>query len=543
MNNSSAPLVFKNISKVDTNHQPPELHPAKIILCTLNAKYIHASLGLRYLCANMGSLEKACTIREFTINQRPIDIAESLLADSPSIIGFGIYIWNVHQSTELITLIKTISPATTIVIGGPEVSFEYEDTDIFKACDYLITGQADFAFRELCVDLLGAADTANLIPKVINAAQPPVTQLESPYRLYTADDLANRIMYVEASRGCPFKCEFCLSALDKTAWPFVLSTFLKDMESLHERGARQFKFVDRTFNLKAKSCIEILNFFLHRLSDDLFLHFEVIPDKLPEELKEVLCRFPPATLQFEVGIQSFNPEVQETISRRQDDTKSKNNLTWLRQNTNAYIHADLIFGLPGETLASFAAGFNQLVALEPHEIQLGLLKRLRGTTLARHTVSYEMRYSPIAPYQLLSNRDIDFATLQQFQRFARYWDLIANSSRFTRTLPLLLANDAFDRFWKLSEWIYRDCGQTHRISLLNLFELVHDGSIALGFCSREEIQQSLQADYLGSGERRLPHWLSQTPALSKQGRQTRTVRNARQSRHRAAGEQKAQTDR
>lgn len=538
MSENSAPIVFKNAGVVDTFHLLPDLRPAQIILCTLNAKYIHASLGLRYLCANMGSLEKACTIREFTINQRPIDIAENLLADSPSIIGFGIYIWNVHQTTELISLIKTIAPATTIVIGGPEVSFEYEDTEVFKVCDYLITGQADFAFKELCGELLEAADTTNAMHKVINAAQPPVTQLESPYRLYTADDLANRIIYVEASRGCPFKCEFCLSALDKTAWPFVLSTFLKDMDSLYERGARQFKFVDRTFNLKAKSCIEILNFFLCRLTDDLFLHFEVIPDKLPEDLKQVLHRFPPASLQFEVGIQSFNPEVQETISRRQDDTKTKSNLTWLRQNTNAYIHADLIFGLPGETLASFAEGFNQLVQLDPHEIQLGLLKRLRGTKLARHTGRYEMRYSPIAPYQLLSNRDIDFATLQQFQRFARYWDLIANSSRFTRTLPLLLANDAFDHFWKLSEWIYRDCGQTHRISMLNLFELVYDGSIALGFCSEEELRQSLQADYLASGERHLPHWLSRTPELPKPARQTRTIRNARQSRHQATAEKK-----
>lgn len=526
MSESAQPIAFHHNATPD----PDALRRDQIILCTLNAKYIHASLGLRYLQANMGDLESCSTLCEFTINQRSMDIAEQLVAKNPQIIGFGVYIWNIRQTTDLIALIRVIAPDITIVIGGPEVSYEYDQTQVFDYCDYLITGQADFAFKELCIKLLQCKDNQTAIPKVMNAAQPSVNQLASPYHLYSADDLNHRIIYVEASRGCPFKCEFCLSALDKTAWPFKLSEFLADMELLYNRGARQFKFVDRTFNLKVKSCIAILNFFLERMSNDLFLHFEVIPDKLPDDLKVVLQQFPATTLQFEVGIQSFNPAVQNTISRRQDDASTVDNLQWLRQNTNAYIHADLIFGLPGESLQSFAQGFNRLVELAPHEIQVGILKRLRGTKISRHTEAYQMRYATDAPYQLLSNRDIDFPTLQRLQRFARYWDLIANSSRFTHTLPLILGSNAFDRFWQLSNWIFDSSGQTHRISLLRLFELIYEGAIALELSDRSTLTETLHSDYLATGERRAPRWLS-APVTAGISAKQATGHSARQNRH------------
>ena len=526
MSDQSTPVVIYPKTKVNAEG----LNASEVILCTLNAKYIHASLGLRYLHANMGQLTSFTSIQEYTINLRVSDIAEKLLAVNPSIIGLGVYIWNVKQTTELASLIKTIAPETIIIIGGPEVSYEYDSTVIFNTCDYLITGQADFAFRDLCSQLLDNGVNRALLPKVVNPMTPSVTQLESPYHLYNADDLNNRILYVEASRGCPFKCEFCLSALDKTAWPFELSLFLDDMQALYQRGARQFKFVDRTFNLKVKSCIAILNFFLDRIDSNLFLHFEVIPDKLPDELKKVLQKFPPTTLQFEVGIQSFNPEVQATISRKQDDTRTIENLAWLRQYTNAYIHADLIFGLPGETLQSFAQGFNRLWQLGPQEIQLGILKRLRGTQISRHTDTYQMCYSPDAPYQLVSNRDIDFQTLQRIHRFARYWDLIANSGRFKRTLPLILADNPFQRFWQLSDWIYVGTGQTHRISLQRLFRLVHDGALKLQLTDPSDLALALHADFLATGEHNAPGWLSDQAGTADRKLASVTSHNRRQSR-------------
>ncbi len=498
-NANATPIAFKTSQRIDTEN----LSTSHIVLATLNAKYIHASLGLRYLYANLEELKSIAILQEFTINQRPIDIVEQLLSLNPAIIGFGVYIWNIAQSTEVIGLIKNVRPDITIIIGGPEVSYEYQDTDIFKHSDHLITGQADFAFRDLCSNLLQKLPASG---KVIDAAVPPINSLTYPYQHYNDEDIANRVLYVEASRGCPFKCEFCLSALDKTAKPFALSGFLDQLHDLYERGARQFKFVDRTFNLKLQNCVDILTFFLERMDDDLFVHFEVIPDKLPAELKSVLKRFPPGVLQFEVGIQSFNLTVQETISRKQDETKTLENLHWLRQQTHAYIHADLIVGLPGETLESFAKGFDQLVGLNPHEIQVGILKRLRGTNIIRHSESFEMCYSSYAPYQLLQNRDLDFQTMQRLQRFARYWDMIANSSRFTHSLPVILGQAPFDRFWQLSEWLFQETGQTHRISLARLFELLHRGVSALELHDMVEFTEAIDQDHRNSGEKKPPVW-------------------------------------
>ncbi|HTE40070.1 MAG TPA: cobalamin-dependent protein, partial [Steroidobacteraceae bacterium] len=337
----------------------------QVLLSTLNAQYIHASLGLRYLLANLGELRSQAKLIEFTIEQRPIDIVESVLAHDPKIVGFGVYIWNVTQTTEVVALLKAIRPDITVVLGGPEVSYEFDAQRIVQLADYLITGQGDQAFATLCRQIL--ADQRPL-KKVIQAATPKMDDLAMPYREYTDNDIAKRLIYVEASRGCPFKCEFCLSSLDKTAWPFQLERFLGEMQSLYERGARHFKFVDRTFNLNVKVSKRILDFFLERTTPDrvdLFAHFELIPDHLPEVLKESIAKFPAGSLQFEIGIQTMNPTVQANISRKQDDAQTAENIRWLRNHTQAHLHADLIVGLPGESVQSFAEGFDRLVRLNP----------------------------------------------------------------------------------------------------------------------------------------------------------------------------------
>ncbi|VAW59552.1 Mg-protoporphyrin IX monomethyl ester oxidative cyclase, partial [hydrothermal vent metagenome] len=276
----------------------------RIILSTLNARYIHASMGLRYLYANMGQLQDSTEIVEFNINSRVIDIAESLLDKQPAIIGLGVYIWNATQSLQLVNLIKTISPETIIILGGPEVSYEYVQQEIVKNADYLISGSAEIAFKELCDDLLNKKIRLN---KVIKAAPIDISGIKLPYTNYSDEDIRNRVIYVEASRGCPFKCEFCLSSLDKTVYPFDLDIFLNEMEILYQRGVRHFKFVDRTFNLKVTSNIRIMEFFLNKIDNEntekLLLHFELIPDHLPEKLKSTISQFPNGSIQFEIGIQ------------------------------------------------------------------------------------------------------------------------------------------------------------------------------------------------------------------------------------------------
>ena len=282
-----------------------------ILLSTLNARYAHASLGLRYLQANMGTLQDQTRLKEFVIGTRVADIVEKLLAEKPRIIGFGVYIWNVNDINEVVALLKLLSPEIVIILGGPEVSYEFGEQAVVKHADYVITGWGDITFPKLCDAVLHGPKP---LMKIHAGEQPPVDQIALPYALYSDEDIAHRTLYVEASRGCPFKCEFCLSALDKTAWPFELDRFLAEMEALYQRGARVFKFVDRTFNLNVKTSLRILQFFLDKLNaypdDPVFAHFELVPDHLPEALKERIQQFPSGALQFEIGIQSFNPEVQ-----------------------------------------------------------------------------------------------------------------------------------------------------------------------------------------------------------------------------------------
>lgn len=496
-----------------------------IVLTTLNARYFHSSLGLRYLYANMEELQERTSIREFIINQRPIEIAEQILDYEPAIVGLGVYIWNVEQSAELIAILRRVRPELTIVVGGPEASYEHETLPFYDDVDYIVCGQGDLAFVDLCRQLLNDTPPTD---KVVRPTAFKLADLQLPYACYTDEDIRNRFIYVEASRGCPFKCEFCLSALDKTAWPFDLEQFLEQMDDLHQRGARHFKFVDRTFNLKIASSIRIMEFFLERMDDDLFLHFELIPDHLPDALKAMIQRFPSSQLQFEIGIQSFNPEVQERISRRQDDDKARDNIRFLREQTGAHLHTDLIIGLPGEDLNSIARGFDKLVALDPHEIQVGILKRLRGAPIIRHIEEFELRFNPHPPYNILSTRDIDFATMQRLSRFARYWDMIGNSGRFNQTRSLLLGKSPFDRFLQLSDWLYASTGQTHKIALPRLFRLIYQAGLEALDIPEPELYAALREDYLNSGMKGEPEFDAN---LHNTGPSRRTGLSARQARH------------
>ena len=479
--------------------------PSDIVLCTLNAKYIHASLGLRYLLANMGSLAPQAVLREFTVRRNPQEVVDELLALSPCIIGFGVYIWNVTETTVVIRLLKLARPDIKIVLGGPEVSYEWAEQAIFQLADHLITGWGDVSFPKLCHALLHGPQP---LMKVIMGEQPPLDQIALPYDHYTDTDLAHRLLYVEASRGCPFKCEFCLSSLDKTAKAFPLEIFLDAMDGLYRRGARNFKFVDRTFNLKIDTSVRILQFFLDRLTDDLFVHFEVIPDHLPDRLKALIAQFPPGVLQLEVGIQTFNVDVQQRISRRQDNDKTVANLAWLVLHSQAHLHTDLIFGLPGEALDSIAAGFDRLAALRPHEIQLGLLKRLRGTPIARHTEAHGMVYDVCPPYTVRQTAALDAETVQRLTRMARYWDLVANSGRFKATLPCLLQGEsAFMAFLAWSDWLWQTTATTRALTPEDLVDALFAYLTTQRGLPVDRVRAMLVNDYVASGARAMPQCL------------------------------------
>lgn len=468
-----------------------------IVLTTINARYVHAALGLRYLAANMGDLALRTRIVEFVLGQRAAEIVEDLLALNPRIIGIGVYIWNVEECTRVAALLKKVAPQVTVVVGGPEVSYETDVQRICALADHVVTGWGDVSFPRLARDIMAGAPPAQ---KIIAGVQPPLKDIVLPYAQYTDEDIAKRFIYVEASRGCPFKCEFCLSALDKTAWPFELEPFMAELETLHARGARNFRFVDRTFNLKAAVSKRLLDFFLARMDEQTFLHFELIPDHLPEVLKETIMRFPQGALHFEIGIQSWNTDVQARISRRQDNAAAEAKIRWLREQSNALIHVDLIAGLPGEDLASFGAGFDRLHALKPHEIQVGILKRLRGAPIDRHTESHQLRYNPDPPYNVLATDCITFNDMQRVSRFARYWDLVGNAGRFRHALPLLLADAPFARFMQFADWLYSRTHKTHEFALERLCEFVRAFLVEAGV-EATAAADAVLADYEASGAR------------------------------------------
>lgn len=503
---------------------------ADVVLCTLNAKFIHASLGLRYLFANMGELKARTALREFDINQPALEVVEAVLAERPRLIGFGVYVWNVEETFAVVRLIKTLQPELIVVLGGPEVSHETRGQPIVELADHVICGEADLAFAALCSQRFAGEVPA----KVLHAPLPDLNAVQLPWSEYSDEDLATRLLYVEASRGCPYRCEFCLSSLDEKVRTLPEAPFFEAMETLLRRGARHFKFIDRTFNLDLKQSQRILEFFHARLRPGLFLHFELVPDRLPEPLREVIGRFPPGVLQFEVGVQTLNPDVERLISRRQDHAKLEDNVRFLSQHTGAHVHVDLIVGLPGEDVASFARGFDALVQLRPHEIQVGMLKRLKGTPIARHEGPHGLVYSPIAPFEILRTAALSFDEVNALRRFARTWDAFGNSGHFVLTMRRLLeqASSAFEVVRQLTEHLDAHHVGSSGIALTRKFQLLFGFLTETLGWERSVAAESLFDDYRRAGKTDRPSWLASLPD-AELAEAVRVDFSARQSRHRS----------
>jgi len=500
-----------------------------IVLATINARYIHASLGLRWLYANLAELRPQAVIEEYCLTDRPADMAEAILAARPVIVGIGVYIWNADEVRRLVGVLKRVAPNTKIVLGGPEVSHLPLRVDLSEA-DYLIQGEGEHSFRELCRALL--ADTPPP-ERIIPAVLVEVEALHPPYRFYTDQDLAHRLVYLEASRGCPFACEFCLSSIDRQVRPFPLDPFLAELEALWTRGARTFKFVDRTFNANPAAAARILDFFLAR-PPPFHAHFEVIPDHFPDSLKDRLARFPAGTLQLEVGIQTLDAQTAANINRRLDLPRIREHLTFLEQETKAHLHLDLIVGLPGESLDQFGQHLNTLVALTSGEIQIGILKQLSGTAIGRHDREYGMVYAADPPYEILCNHLIAFAEMQEMKRLARFWDLVYNSGNCKRAAPLLWPDgDVFRGFRAFCAWLYGQTRATWQIGLPRLAQLLFGYLTAEQGMDKTTVADAIAADVLTIKGRVLPSSvMAHVARLPDEHRDLGDARTRRQSRHR-----------
>ncbi len=479
-----------------------------IILTTLNARYSHTSLGLRYLLANLKELKQETEILEFVINSSIQTIAEQILEKNPKIIGIAVYIWNAFDVGELVKTIKKVSPKTIVVLGGPEVSYMPLRVN-FDMADYIICGEGEVSFYNLCRELI---DGNCIQARVINSPKVDLENIVLPYDDYTDFDIKNRHIYVEMARGCPFECEFCLSSIETKMRYLDVDIFLAELEKLWLRGARSFKFIDRTFNIKISYAKAILNYFLAK-QEDYFLHFEVIPDNFPEELRDLIKQFKAGSLQLEVGIQTLNLDVAKEIRRNLRIEKIKDNLSFLSNETHAHMHIDLIIGLPSETIESFGKNLNQLYTLSTGEIQVGILKKLSGTTLDRHDKVYGMVYNDSPPYDILQNDLISFSKMQEMKRFARFWDIVYNSGNFQKTTALLFEDGkVFENFYDLSKWLYKRSESTYKISLDRMAEFLFEYMSKSH--DKELIANTILQDVMAVGGRKIPPFLKKIIPLN-----------------------------
>ncbi len=500
---------------------------ATVVLTTLNSRYTHSSLALRYLFANMKELQSSTCILEFTINESIQSIAEALLDQEPQIIGIGVYIWNASEVHALMEILQKIAPHIRIVLGGPEVSHE-PFRIAFDRADVIIQGEGDLAFYATCKKLLSHTP----LPKIIPPSVVDLATITLPYDYYTDEDIANRYIYVEASRGCPFSCEFCLSSTDDKVRNFNTDLLLEAFERLWQRGVRNFKFIDRTFNLNIRIATRLLDFFLSK-PPPYFAHFEVVPDHFPHTLKSKISQFPAGALQLEIGIQTLNPAIALTIDRPLQLEKIKSNIRFLEKETSAHLHLDLIVGLPGESLQSFADNLNLLCSLSQSEIQIGILKKLSGTLMHRHDAQYGMIYSDTPPYDILQNTLLNYKEIQKMKRFARFWDLIYNSGNFANTFTLIHKNSTvFDGFYALSDFIYMQTNSTWKIALDRLNTLLFEYFTSVCNYDPHEVAATMVQDILSVKGRALPKVIAPYCNTPKTARTTAiSAHNKRQQKH------------
>ena len=402
-------------------------------LITLNAKFIHSSLSLRYLRnASRNAGYQNVWIREFVINQPIWKIAAEIQKLQPDVLGVGIYIWNRSQSLELIERLTKQMPHLKIAVGGPEVSFEKEGSLDFP----VISGEGEKKWVEF-LEFVRNDETPSA--EVLKRWQTYGTDLPDLIPAYLEEDfphLKNRIVYFETSRGCPYLCSFCLSALDKTVRYFDEKSIQSQIQELIDNGIQKIKFVDRTFNLKPGRMKSLMEW-LSQFKGNEF-HFEVVGDILTPEVLNFLKTVPPGMFQFEIGIQTTTESVQATIKRKQSNQKLFKTIQQLVEQDRIHFHCDLIFGLPGESMEHIKDSFSQVMALRPHELQLGFLKFLPGAPINDQVEKHQYRYQSTPPYELISHQNLSAEEVLYLKQFEDVFDRYYNSKRFRFSIQYLL---------------------------------------------------------------------------------------------------------
>ncbi|MGI6093205.1 MAG: DUF4080 domain-containing protein [Negativicutes bacterium] len=465
----------------------------QVLLTTLNAKYIHSSLALRNLKSYCQSMGSEIDVREYTINNTLLDILADLFVRRPQIIGFACYIWNIDMTLKLADLVKKVMPDVRIILGGPEVS--YDPLSILKSyncIDYIILGEGEETFRELVKALLGKGDVYSIAGlafrgkngELIEGCSQVVEELDSipfAYNDTDKDELGDKIIYYESSRGCPFSCQYCLSSVTAGVRYYSLARVFKDLQYFVDHNVRQVKFVDRTFNANKQHYLPILKFLAKQECRTNF-HFEIAADILDDEVIEFLKTVPKGRFQFEVGIQSTNEQTLNEIRRNNNWPKIVSTVSKVLSYGNIHMHLDLIVGLPYEDMDKFRKSFNDIFKLAPDMLQIGFLKLLKGSGVRNRAQQHGYIYMDIPPYEVLSNKYMGYNEFRELKLLEDLFNHLYNSGRFRRTLPFLINEkfdgDAFVLFRSLTAYWESNGLHMKAQSVKSLFEHIK------GFCAR-----------------------------------------------------------
>lgn len=476
---------------------------------------------MRYLKAFTKDLDFQGDIKEFSINDRVENILEGIIEEKPDVVAFSCYIWNMEFVNRLAELIKLVDPKIEILYGGPEVSYEGKEFLENHEGEYVIVGEGEKTFREFVLYKLGEGKIEDIKGlnykrdgKVFeNPKRPEMDMNELVFPYTYEEDINNKIVYYEASRGCPFKCKYCLSSVMHGVRFLDVERVKKELKYFMGRGLKLVKFVDRTFNCNREYTVELLKYLSEQDTETRF-HFEVAADLLTEEQIEILNNAPKGRFQLEVGVQTTNNEVLHNINRYITYENIKEKVLKVAAGKNVMQHLDLIAGLPGEDLESFKKSFNDVHDIRPDEIQLGFLKLLKGSSMREEAKKWGIVYSPYAPYEIIRSKDISYEELLLLKKVEAMVDKYYNSCKFNNVIKFFLNiyDKPFDFYYDLAMFFEEKGNFKRSIGNVEYYKILLDFYLEkIGGEDEGLFKEVLKFDYLCFNKKRwLPDFLVRT---------------------------------
>lgn len=433
--------------------------PVDIVLATINARQAHCALSLHALQAGLGPLGARSVCLELDTDALPVQAAERILACRPRIVGLSVYLWNVERLVAVMRLLRRIAPGVRLVTGGPQIQEDRVACDEVGLADVAIIGEGERAFHDVCAAWLAGGSPPPGLWRAAPSAPPAMLDAR-----YSDNDCRHRVVYVESSRGCPYRCSYCVSCGDAPVRLAGVEEVLASVDRLMARGVRTIRFLDRSFNALGDHALRVLDGLLLRQRSGVQFHFECVPHAFPEPLRDRLRRFAPGALHLEVGVQTLHMPTALAIGRPFPDAEVCEGVRFLAEETGADLHVDLIAGLPGEGLGTFCDGVDRLLAFGPGELQLGLLKGLPGTPLRRRP-PHGFLFSDSPPYEILTTDVLSFAQTRELARLGHVWRLLQERYDRGGDMRELLQRGASParRVLALSQALQAACGRCHAL--------------------------------------------------------------------------------